>query len=385
MESREAWKTTGDLNVEHGKGDPFAAAIRATRMPMLITDPRRADNPVIFANDAFLALTGYSRAEVTGRNCRFLQGPATDRASIGRLSKAVANREDIQVDLLNYRKDGTSFWNALYMSPVLNERNEAVYFFASQVDITDRIEGRRRVEAEVASRTQALSVVLAQRERANEELQEALTAQRLLVHEVDHRVKNNLQMIASLLIMQSRNIADPEIRASLTSMLERVEALSAVQRRLYQSRDVTRFDLTGFSRELATDLVRAANRDDVKLEFDLDPLEVPAEKAAPIALMMNELVTNALKHGFAGERPGRLALSLKRVNGHCVIRVDDDGVGMARAGESRGAFGKTLVESLGRQMRASTHWLSRNPGTRVEITLPVAQEESLHGAPVGAT
>ena len=72
MESKEAWKITGDLNVEHGKGDPFAAAIRATRMPMLITDPRRPDNPVIFANDAFLNLSGYSREEVTGRNCRFL-------------------------------------------------------------------------------------------------------------------------------------------------------------------------------------------------------------------------------------------------------------------------------------------------------------------------
>lgn len=74
-EPADAWHMTDDLHAEHGKGDPFAAAIRATRMSMIITDPRRPDNPIVFVNDAFLRLTGYERREVMGRNCRFLQGP----------------------------------------------------------------------------------------------------------------------------------------------------------------------------------------------------------------------------------------------------------------------------------------------------------------------
>jgi PAS domain-containing protein len=74
MENADAWHMTGDLHAEQGKGDPFAAAIRATRMPMIVTDPRQPDNPIVFANDAFLHLTGYRRDEVMGRNCRFLQG-----------------------------------------------------------------------------------------------------------------------------------------------------------------------------------------------------------------------------------------------------------------------------------------------------------------------
>lgn len=387
MESKEAWKITGDLHVEHGKGDPFAAAIRATRMPMLITDPRRDDNPIIFANDAFLELSGYTRAEVTGRNCRFLQGPDTERATIDAIRSAIADRRDIKVDILNYRKDGSTFWNALYISPVTNENGELLYYFASQLDITDRVTAQQRTqeqkeqfEREVRRRTRELQVALEEREQANAELQAALQAQNLLLNEVDHRVKNNLQMISSLIVMQSRNIPDPEIRKSLLSMLERVEALSAVHRRLYQSNDVSRFDLAEFSRDLARDLLSASNKSNVRLEFNIEPVEVPADRAAPIALMINELVTNSLKHAFDEHRPGRIALSLKKQDGHFCITVEDDGIGMkhdaapqaATADARPASFGKTLVEALGRQMRATTQWTAANPGTRVEIRWPQA-------------
>ena len=397
MESKEAWKLTGDLHVEHGKGDPFAAAIRATRMPMLITDPRRDDNPIIFANDAFLNLTGYTREEVTGSNCRFLQGADTDPDAIEKIRAAIKARRDINVDILNYRKDGSTFWNALYISPVHNEQGELLYFFASQLDITDRVNSQQRIqeekdrfEQEVRKRTQELEIALQDGRRANVDLKAALEAQSLLLNEVDHRVKNNLQMISSLIIMQSRNIPDANIRQSLMSMLERVEALSAVHRRLYQSADVSRFDLAEFSRDLTRDLVNASSRSNVRIEFDLEPVEVPAERAAPIALMVNELVTNSLKHAFIENRPGKIALSVKRIDGHATITVEDDGVGMRVDGDAahrvqgegigdgargfeygKGSFGKSLVEALGRQVRATTQWEPANPGTRVEIRWPL--------------
>lgn len=394
MESKEAWKITGDLHVEHGKGDPFAAAIRATRMPMLITDPRREDNPIIFANDAFLKLTGYKREEVTGNNCRFLQGALTDREAVAEIRDAIRQGRDINIDILNYRKDGSAFWNALYISPVHNEKGDLLYFFASQLDITDRINEHQRIEQEkerfereVQRRTHELEIALKEGHRANVELQAALEAQSLLLNEVDHRVKNNLQMISSLIVMQSRNIPDANIRQSLMSMLERVEALSAVHRRLYQSNDVSRFDLAEFSRDLTRDLVNASSRSNVRLEFDLEPVEVPADRAAPIALMVNELVTNSLKHAFLENRPGKIALSVKRIDGHATITVQDDGVGMHTHGDSinvrgdgdgragieygKGSFGKSLVEALGRQVRATTEWQHADPGTRVEIRWPL--------------
>jgi len=392
MESKEAWQTTGDPHVEHARDDPFAAVVRATRMPMLITDPRRDDNPVIFANDAFLQLTGYTRGEVTGRNCRFLQGPLTDQATVDEIRDAIATSADIKVDILNYRKDGSTYWNALHISPVLDDAGEAVYYFASQLDITERVEAQQRIEEqkesferEVERRTRELQVVLEDRERANVELHDAVRAKSLLVNEVDHRVKNNLQMIASLIVMQSRNVADPEARKSLLAMLERVEALGAVHRRLYRSNDMSRFDLAEFSKDLARDLLRASNKPQVRLEFDLEHVEVPTEGAAPIALMVNELVTNSLKHAFVENQPGTITLGVKHVDGNFVITVEDDGVGMGRSGKGGCAghdakdgrahpasFGTLLVEALGKQVRATTQWHAANPGTRVEIRWPHA-------------
>ena len=298
MESVEAWRLTEDLHVEHGKADPFAAAIRATRMSMVIGDARRPDHPILFANDAFLKLTGYSR-----------------------------------------------------------------------------------FEEEVLERTQELQRALEDGRTANRKLEAALQAQRLLTHEVDHRVRNSLQMISSLINMQERHIVDPAIRLSLSSMLERVETLSAVHRRLYQSGDLTRFDLAEFARELSTELLSAADRADIRLELDLEPVQIPAEQAAPIALMVNELIANALKHAFVKQRPGTIVVSLKRQGGHFCLSIADDGVGMtvacAAAGiasgntSSKASFGRSLVESLSRQLRATTQWLQAVPGTRVEIRLPL--------------
>jgi PAS domain S-box-containing protein len=126
----------GSLEGEAQLGDPFAAAVRATRMPMIVTDPKQFDNPIVFANDAFLKLTGYSRLEVIGRNCRFLQGPDTDPDAISRIRAAIHQELDIKIDVLNYRKDGSTFHNALYVGPVRDETGKVVYFFASQLDVS---------------------------------------------------------------------------------------------------------------------------------------------------------------------------------------------------------------------------------------------------------
>ncbi|MFX8246761.1 PAS domain-containing protein, partial [Acinetobacter baumannii] len=80
--------------------------------------------------------------EIIGRNCRFLQGPKTDQASIGRVREAIKAGESIEIDLLNYRKDGSAFWNALYMSPVRDDNGKVKFFFASQLDVTDRVDAQ---------------------------------------------------------------------------------------------------------------------------------------------------------------------------------------------------------------------------------------------------
>ena len=363
MEPAEAWRLTDGLMAEHGKGDPFAAAIRATRMAMIITDPRQVDNPIVFVNDAFLDLTGYARDEVMGRNCRFLQGKDTDRGAVNLVREAIEARRDIGMDLLNYRKDGTPFWNALYVSPVINQAGELLYFFASQLDITDRVDAqahtlreKERFERQVVERTR--------------ELTEALATKTMLVHEVDHRAKNNLQMISSLLWLRTRNIADPDARAAMEQMIHRVEALGTVHRRFYQSHDIGHFDVSEFARDLATDLVGGSGRDDIRLDLDLDPVEIHAGNASSVALMINELLTNALKHAFVNERPGKISVTIKHDETHFGIKIVDDGVGMPGHSLGKGSFGKRLVETLARQVNATIAWQPANPGTQIDIRLP---------------
>lgn len=128
--------STGDISgSDH---NVFFAAVETTRMPMIVTDPKRPDNPIIFANNAFIDMTGYDRDDIVGHNCRFLQGPETDPLTVKQVREAIETRTEVAVELVNYKKDGSSFWNALFISPVYNEAGELIYFFASQLDVSRR-------------------------------------------------------------------------------------------------------------------------------------------------------------------------------------------------------------------------------------------------------
>ena len=356
-----------ELAAEHGVGDPFAAAIRATRMAMLVTDARQPDNPIIFANNAFLALTGYPREEIIGRNCRILQGPDTDPAAVEMLRHAVANGQDAAIDILNYRKDGTTFWNALYLSPVRNQDGEIAYFFGSQVNISDQ----KRVELELGDTRDRLEAAV---EARTADLTDALQQKTALLHEVDHRVKNNLQLISSLLLLQNRRVTDPAVKNSLRGMLERVSAIATVHRRLFQSDDVERFDVSAFVRDLVSDMMGATRRDDIKARLDLERIDIAASKAAPLALVISELLSNALRHGFPPEamdgRTGEIFVGITRQDAEFRIEITDDGVGQENSASS-GGFGLTIVQLLCQQLKARCQTTPADPGTRVVVHLPV--------------
>lgn len=363
MRQRDDWHLTESIEHESGKGDPFAAAVRATRMPMVITDPQQDDNPIVFCNEAFQKLTGYERDEIIGRNCRFLQGPDSNRDEVARVRDAIEAGTDVSVDLLNYRKNGSTFWNALYLSPVRNDAGEIQYFFASQLDVTERVEQQRAI-------AEQKGIVEREVQRRTADLQEALEAKTLLLHEVDHRVKNNLTMIGSLIRLQSRRIADPALAAKLNTMLERIDALAAVHRRLYQSDDVSRFDMGAFTANLVADVVGASGRDNLQVSTEIEPVHVASEDAAALGLIVNETLTNAIKHGFADGRSGTLSVSARVDGSHGTIVIADNGVGMAMAGSGDG-LGRTLIQRLAKQVRGEAAWAETEPGTQVKIRFPV--------------
>lgn len=363
--SRRDARDAGDrLLASHPSEDPFAAAFKATRMPMLITDPQQPDNPIIFCNQAFATLTGYGVDELIGRNCRLLQGPETDRQAIDALREAIAAERDIAIDILNYRKDGSSFWNALFVSPVRDAAGDVIYFFASQLDFTtikskerELAEARKSAEREVARRTSDLS--------------DALKAQTLLVHEVDHRVKNNLLTIASIVKLQARMSETDLVKRTLFSVLNRVEALSTVQRKLFTSADLGRFDVSDFAKDLIEDLVGALKRDDIRVIVDISPVLVPAVKASALALIINELVLDAVRRGLS-DGGGDIHLQVKRTNGHFLIRVTDTTTPVSVNPEEE-AFGKLMLETCAKQLGAQ---IKREvDGHRTDVLVTMLVEE----------
>ena len=127
--------------------DELYAAVEKSRMPMILTDPNLPDDPIIFVNRAFQDLSGYRADELLGRNCRFLQGPETDPTHVQAIREALAAKRDIAVDILNYRHDGTTFLNELYISPVLGADGKVLYHFGSQIDVTGHRQARRDLAA----------------------------------------------------------------------------------------------------------------------------------------------------------------------------------------------------------------------------------------------
>jgi len=199
------------------------------------------------------------------------------------------------------------------------------------------------------------------------ELEAALARQDALLREVDHRVKNNLQLISSLMLLQSRRIEDEAARQALKTMLERVNAVASVHRRLLHGDDSHNFEVADFIRDLAGDLALAAGRDDVRITLDLSPVAIPASMAAPFALVLNELLGNALKHAFPGEG-GQIDIRLAKADGGCVLTVSDNGCGM---GDRQQAFGLTIVGLLCRQLRSELEILPDAPGVRATVRTPL--------------
>ena len=333
--------------------DPFAAAISSARMAMLITDAKQPDNPLLYVNKAFESLTGYTAAEVLGRNCRFMQGEATEPADVDKIRQAVAEQRDVSVDILNYRKDGSAFWNALYISPVRNTAGEVVYFFGSQLDASDK----KSAELDLRQAKLGLETAVAERTR---DLTAMLAEKTALLHEVDHRVKNNLQLISSMIMLQIRRSPDPAAREALRSMLERVSAISTVHRRLFGEADVERFDVSAFLRDLVDD--RGGEHASATGTLSLEPVSIPASKAAPLALIVNELLTYAL----AGGSPEQLRLSVERADGRFRIQVEG-GQPLVKAD----GFGQEIVTLLARQLRADTRFEDGEGGRRASLSLPI--------------
>lgn len=215
---------------------------------------------------------------------------------------------------------------------------------------------------------------ITERKRIEERLRASLREKETLLREVHHRVKNNLQIIASLLYFQGNKLQDARGAAVINECRDRLRSMVLIHQKLYQAGDLSRVDLADYTRTLVNELQAsyATLCPHVITDVSVDPLRFPSETALPVGMLICELVTNAFKYAFPGARAGAITVALAgAADGRTTLTVADDGVGLPPGFEPgrAGAFGWQLVEGLARQLGAELT-IGPAPGTRVTVAIP---------------
>lgn len=212
-----------------------------------------------------------------------------------------------------------------------------------------RLITERDPETGAARRVLGVIMDTTQRALAEAELRATLGQRDLLLREVYHRVKNNLQIVDGLVMMQARALADPTAREALKALRSRIYALGLVHHQLMTSNDLETFDLEPFLRELTSNILDGGGQRNVSLELEIEPLRSGLDFAIPLGLLVTELVTNALKHAFE-DGPGRIRITLKRqADGRYDLCVADNGRGPPEVGGA-GGLGSLIIAGLVAQL-----------------------------------
>lgn len=191
----------------------------------------------------------------------------------------------------------------------------------------------------------------------------------VLLREADHRIKNNLQIVSLMLEREARLIDDPQVGKIFERTIARLHAMGSLQNALVQSdsRDV---EIGSAIRCIAADLHKLSGRVDVTLQVHVDDTIVPRDLATPIALMVNEAITNTFKHAFPIGAGGQVVVSLKRTKTQFSIIVSDSGTGAAASPNNSGSFGTTMIRAFARQLNANVEWASTASGSTFHLTIP---------------
>jgi two-component sensor histidine kinase len=219
-----------------------------------------------------------------------------------------------------------------------------------------------------------------------EQLERTVREKKILMRELHHRVKGNLQTITSLLKLQLRTVEDEGARRSLEESRGRVATMGLLHEKLYRSGDPDRVEMSDYLRSLVADVVRSRGAEGtVRTRLTLEEMELPVEDAIAGGLIVHELVTNALRHAFPSGGSGTVQVSLHREGGEAVLAVVDDGAGMPEGdGLPAETLGLQLVESLAGQLDGSVR-IRTDEGTTVEIVFPVAEGEEARWRSSGPT
>jgi chemotaxis protein methyltransferase CheR len=211
-------------------------------------------------------------------------------------------------------------------------------------------------------------------ERVKLEREHAIASERIgtLLQELTHRIKNSLQIIVSMVSLEARNQKSGEGKAALERVSHRIAALGRLYSILGETKSVEAVDAAIYLEALCRDLIESVQKENgisIALKTDIESERLPADRAIPLGLIVNELVTNAVKYAFPGEPKGTIAVTLKRIPGELRLTVADDGQG-ADPRRADSGLGGRLVDTFARQLGGQVERVSSNKGTIVCLKLP---------------
>ncbi len=309
-----------------GAGDDLiGGAVQRSSVAMIVADARLEDMPITYANRAFETLTLYSREFAIGRNCRFLQGPGTDPADVDRIRENLRSGEEFQLTLVNHRADGAPFRNSLLISPVHDDDGTLAAYFGILRAVPEAETG----PAPSGVGSDGLSLLL----------------------ELQHRVKNHLAMIVSMIRIQASRDVTPE---SLKAISRRIEALGLLYEELLSrnGEGTDQIAAGAYLSRIATVVSGLEARGSIRTNVECDDIDLPVEQAARLGLLLSEFLTNAYEHAFEGRHSGYVEVRFHRTSGGIRLSVEDDGVGLPEG--STWPYGAASIEDQRDRARSET-------------------------------
>jgi PAS domain S-box-containing protein len=315
---------------------------------------------VIRVNRALANMLGYEPEELIGRTGRDFTWHEDVDVGMAQYRQMIAGEVESYATERRYiRRDGAPFW--VRVSGTLAHVPQSDHPLLAVTEFED-IDARHKAEAALIAAKEELEALVV--ERTN-----ALKQRDLLLREVYHRVKNNLQIVDSLLMMQARKIVDASAKSALSGLRSRVFALGLVHHQLMGSADLQTFDIAPFLHELAKNILEGGGASGVRLTVDACALNVGLDFAVPFGLLATELVTNSLKHGCRDGK-GNIAVALRYdPHGKLILVVSDDGDGpVAGAPVAMNGVGSGIIKSLVAQLEG-TMTVQYDKGMRTEILM----------------
>jgi PAS domain S-box-containing protein len=320
-------------------------------------------------------IKGYRMEEIIGQPFSRFFPPADQARGTPASLLAQAARDGHYVgEGWRVRQDGSLFWASVVITALYDAKGQLHAFAKVTRDFTERREAERALaeanetlERRVAERTAALQAL-------NVQLEASLQEKEVLLKEIHHRVKNNLQIMSSLLFLQSQGVDDPHILAFLQESERRILSMALVYETLYQTPDLAHFDLAQYIPALSAQLIHAygVDADRIAVHLELQEVRLPLDMAVPCGLLLNELLSNCLKHAFPGGQAGNVTVTLAKETDQVILTVTDDGCGFPEHLDVRNteSLGLQLVCALTEQLRG-TITLERNAGTTFRLTFPL--------------